>query len=134
MPTLKMRSRDGRRSDEVGAITDHWVGSKGRSADSPGAHHFVTRVTASVPGRVEREHVEGVFRGREVWSTEQVDESHTRIRLDWRTHTHGALFGFVARFMDVGSAHSSVVQTGFSEIEDHIAAARGSSPSRPQSS
>lgn len=30
MPALKMRSRDGRRFDESGAIADHWVYREGR--------------------------------------------------------------------------------------------------------
>ena len=133
MPTMKMRTRDGRRPEELGAIADHWVSSKGR-ADRPGAVHFATRVTASAPGRVENEHIDGCFRGLAVWTSEPVDEGHTRIRMDWQTRTHGILFGLIARFMDVGSMHSSVMRTGFSAMEAHIAAVRESSQSRPQSS
>ena len=133
MPTMKMRTRDGRRPEELGAIADCRVAAMGR-ADRPGAHHFVTQVTASVPGRIESEYIEGGFRGRAVLTTESVDEGHTRIRNDWQAQTHGILMGLLARLMDVGSAHSSTMQKGFSGMEAHIAAVRESSQSRPQSS
>jgi hypothetical protein len=132
MPALKMQSRDGRRFDESGAIADHWVYREGRD-DRPLAH-FVTRVTGSAPGRVERAHIDGCFRGREVWTFEPVDEGHTKIILDWQTRTHGILLGILARPMDLGGRHSRTIQKGFSAMEAHIAAARGSSQPRESSS
>ena len=132
MPIVQMRSRDGRRPEDVGAIIDFRVATKGR-ADRPGAVHFATRVIASVPDRVETEYIEGAFRGRAVLTSEPVDEGHTRIRNDWQTQTHGILMGLMARLMHIERGHSQAMQKGFSGMETHIAAVRTSSPSRPQS-
>lgn len=132
MPTVQMRSRDGRRPEDIGAIVDYRGATMG-GADRPGAVRFATRVTAAVPGRIESEYIEGAFRGRAVLTTESVDEGHTRIRYDWQTRTHGIVMGLLARLMDIEGGHSQAMRKGFRGMEAHIAAVRESEQSRPQS-
>lgn len=132
MPTVQMRSQDGRRPGDIGAIVDYRVAAKGRAA-RPGAVHFTARVTASVPDRIETEFIEGAFRGRSVLTTEPLDEGHTKIRNDWQTQTHGILMGVIARLMDIERGHSQAMQKGFAGLETYIAAVRTSSPSQPPS-
>lgn len=124
-PKVLMRTRDGRRPDEIGAITDFRVNLRG-PADRPGAARFSTRVTASEPGRVVTEYFDGAFRGQATRTTEVVGEGRTRICNDWQGETHGVFMGLMARIVDIGAGHSQVAREGFAALERYIAAQRAS--------
>lgn len=124
-PKVLMRTRDGRRPDEIDAITDYRVNIRG-AADRPGAARFSTRVTASEPGRVVTEYFDGAFRGHATRTTEVVGEGRTRIRNDWQAETHGAFMGLMARIVDIEAGHSRVAREGFAALERYIASRRAS--------
>ena len=131
-PKVRMRTRDGREPNEIGAIMDYRVNTNGR-ADRMGAVRFATRVTDSEPGRVVTEYVDGAFRGQAVLTTESVAEGRTRICNDWQTQTHGPVMGIIARLLDIGAGHSRAVQEGYAGMERYISGRRMTPPIRPTS-
>ena len=128
-PKVRMRTRDGRGPNEIGAIMDFRVNTNGR-ADRAGAVRFATRVTDSEPGRVVTEYVDGAFRGQAVLTTESVAEGGTRICNDWQTQTHGLVMGIIARLTDISAGHSRAMQEGYAGMQSYIAENRRTSPER----
>ena len=52
---------------------------------------------------------DGSFRGESELTFTPVDDTHTRIRMHWRTNPVG-VWGLLLRFFDVEKLHSDVVQ------------------------
>jgi hypothetical protein len=131
-PKVRMRTRDGRGPNEIGAITDHRVNTYGR-ADRPGALRFATRVTQIEPGRVVSEYFDGAFRGQAVLTTESVAEGRTRICNDLQAQTHGPVMWIIARLTDISAGHSRAMQEGYAGMERYISEKRKAAPIRPTS-
>jgi uncharacterized protein YndB with AHSA1/START domain len=118
-PHLRMRQRGDRPPTEIGAVVDITV-----SAQRWATVRFSGRVTAFEPERrLVLDYFEGDFRGTAEWMLSPVDAGHTHVAVRWMTDPHGGM-RLRARFADVPSINSSVMQEGFRAIEQFAAAKR----------
>jgi uncharacterized protein YndB with AHSA1/START domain len=78
---------------------------------------FSGRVTAFEPERrLVLDYFDGDFRGTAEWTLTPVDTGHTHIAVRFTADPHGGM-RLKARFADVPSINSSVMQQGFRGIE-----------------
>ena len=122
-PHLRMRQRGDRPPTEIGAVVDITV-SAGGLAQRWAVVHFSGRVTAFEPERrLVLDYFDGDFRGTAEWMLSPVNAGHTHIAVRWMTDPHGGM-RLRARFADVSSINSSVMQEGFRAIERFAAGKR----------
>jgi uncharacterized protein YndB with AHSA1/START domain len=115
-PFLRMRQRGDRPPTEIGAVVDITVNAGGL-AQRWAAVSFAGRVTAFEPERrLVLDYFDGDFRGTAEWTLSPVDAGHTHIAVRFRADPHGGM-RLKARFADVPSINSSVMQEGFHAIE-----------------
>jgi uncharacterized protein YndB with AHSA1/START domain len=123
-PYLRMRQRGERPPTEIGAVVDITVNGSG-PAGRLATVRFSGRVTAYEPGRrLVLDYFDGDFRGTAEWTLNPVDAGHTHIAVRWMTDPHGGM-RLRARFADVPSINSSVMQEGFRAIERFAARETG---------
>jgi uncharacterized protein YndB with AHSA1/START domain len=115
-PHLRMRQRGDRPPTEIGAIVDITVNAQRWATVS-----FSGRVTAFEPERrLVLDYFDGDFRGTAQWTLSPVDARHTHIAVRFMADPHGGM-RLKARFADVPSINSGVMQEGFRAIERYAA-------------
>jgi uncharacterized protein YndB with AHSA1/START domain len=126
-PYLQMRQRGDRPLTEIGAVVDITVNGGGL-ARRLATVRFSGRVAAVEPERrLVLDYFDGDFRGTQQWTLDPVDAGHTHIAVRWMTDPHGGM-RLRARFADVASINSSVMQEGFRAIERFTAETRAEDP------
>jgi uncharacterized protein YndB with AHSA1/START domain len=122
-PHLRMRQRGDRPPTEIGAIVD--IAISGGGLGQPWATaRFSGRVTAFEPEhRLVLDYFDGDFRGTAEWTLSPAAAGHTHIAVRFRTDPHGGM-RLRARFADVPSINSTVMQKGFRAIERYAAGKR----------
>lgn len=124
LPYLRSRPVGDTSGFEAGAEYDITVNNKGRVDRRAGSSSMRYRIVESEPARRSvSEFVGGGFRGRMETTLESIDAEHTRIRSRWQMDPHG-LMRLFARFVDIPSGHSRVMQEGFRGAERYIASQR----------
>jgi hypothetical protein len=124
LPYLRARALSDASNLGVGDVYDITVNSKGRVDRRAGSAVLRYRIVESEPaGRSVSECVGGDFRGRMETTLEPVDAGRTRIRVRWQMDPHG-LMRLFARFVDLTSGHSTVMQEGFRGMERYVASHR----------
>jgi hypothetical protein len=115
-PSLRMRQRGDRPPTEIGAIVDITI-TGGGLAQRWATVRFPERVTAFEPERrLVLDYFDGDFRGTAEWTLSPAGPGHTHIAVQFRADPHGGM-RLRARFADVPSINSSVMQQGFRAIE-----------------
>jgi uncharacterized protein YndB with AHSA1/START domain len=123
-PYLRMRQRGERPPTEIGAVVDITVSGGGRLAQRWATVRFSGRVTAFEPERrLVLDYFDGDFRGTAEWTLNPVGAERTHIAVRWMTDPHGGM-RLRARFADVPSINSSVMQEGFRAVERFAARKR----------
>jgi hypothetical protein len=116
-PFLRMRQRGDTPPTEVGAVMDFTVTEGGMLGQRWAVARFSGRVTAfEAERRLVLEYFDGDFRGTAEWTLNPVGAGHTHIAVRWMTDPHGGM-RLRARFADVPSINSRVMQEGFRAIE-----------------
>ncbi len=123
-PYLRMRQRGDKPPTEIGAVVDIAVSGGGRLAQRWAKVRFSGRVTAFEPDRrLVLDYFDGDFRGTQEWTLRPVGTGHTHIAVRWMTDPHAGM-RLRARFADVPSINSTVMQEGFRAIERFAAGKR----------
>jgi uncharacterized protein YndB with AHSA1/START domain len=122
-PHLQMRQRGDQPPTEIGAIVDITIGGGGL-AQRWATVRFSGRVTAFEPERrLVLDYFDGDFRGTAEWTLSPAGAGHTHIAVRFMTDPHGGM-RLRARFADVPSINSTVMQKGFQAIERYAAGKR----------
>jgi len=116
-PYLRMRQRGDKPLTQIGAVVDITISGGGRLAQPWATARLSGRVTVYEPERrLVLDYFDGDFRGTAEWTLSPVDAGHTHLAVRWKTDPHGGM-RLRARFADVASVNSSVMQEGFRAIE-----------------
>lgn len=126
LPRLRARVRDQVEYPQVGAVLDVEVSVRPGGVNRRDATKFTERVTAYEPERRIVVTTDGALCGETEITLTPVDETHTRIREDWRANPAG-LWGLLLRFLDVEAHNTTVTQAGFKAMGGYIAANRTTS-------
>jgi uncharacterized protein YndB with AHSA1/START domain len=122
-PYLRMRQRGDRPPTEIGAVVDITVNAGG-PAQRWAAVRFSGRVTAFEPERrLVLDYCDGDLRGTAEWTLRPAAPG-ARTSRRFMADPHGGM-RLKARFADVPSLNSSVMQEGFRAIERFAAENRG---------
>jgi uncharacterized protein YndB with AHSA1/START domain len=120
-PSLRMRQRGDTPPTEIGAVVDITINGGGGLAQRWATVRLSGRVTAFEPERrLVLEYFDGDFRGTAEWTLSPAGPGRTHITVRFMADPHGGL-RLRARFADVPSINSSVMQEGFRAIERHAA-------------
>jgi hypothetical protein len=112
---------------EIGAVVDVTV-TGGELAQRWATVRFPGRVTAfEAERRLVLHYFDGDFRGTAEWTLSPAGAGHTHIAVRFMADPHGGM-RLRARFADVPSINSSVMQEGFRAIEWHAAENRDENP------
>lgn len=122
-PACEGRVRDGSEYPQVGQVLDLKVSGRPGGVDRRDATRFSEQLIAYEPERRLAVTCDGSFRGESELTLTPVDDTHTQLRMHWRTNPVG-LWGLLLRFFDVEELHSSVVQAGFKGMGEYIVAKR----------
>ena len=119
-PQMRMRQVGDLPITEIGGLIEFVVWSRVRLGRDRETSRFTARVVGKDGGRELTLRVfDGDFRGVESWTFDPVDDCHTRVALHWSMKPHGRI-RLLARFVDVGAAHSKVVQEGLGAVGAYV--------------
>jgi len=122
-PDLRMRQRGDQPPTEIGAVVDITVNS-GQLPQRWAMVRFSGRVIDFEPERrLVLDYFDGDFRGTAEWTLSPADAGYTHIAVRFMTDPHGGM-RLRARFADVPSINSAVMQKGFRAIERYAAGKR----------
>lgn len=127
-PYLRIRLKGEVPEGLVGAMFEIAANEKGDLA-SRRTSHFTGRVREAVEDRrMVLDYVAGDFRGTGEWTLEPSESGGTHLKMRWRADPRGLTRWSVSWFVDVGAAHSEVMQRGFEQLESYLRAPRIEGP------
>jgi len=113
MPLWQGKPRGDNTIIQRGSVIDIRVNHKGPAKFAAKATEFVEDKLVNV------EFFEGDFIGTGEWTFEPID-GKTKVRFRWKVRTNGLLTTLVALFINMGKAHSEVMQEGFKSLNRHL--------------
>jgi len=112
MPHWESKLRGETPIDRVGAVFD--ISIHGR-----GTPRFSGKITKIVEGELIEVEFGGDFVGTGTWTFEPVDRG-TRVRYRWAVKPRRLSFVLLSPFIDMGKAHSDVMQKGFKALGNYL--------------
>ena len=113
MPLWQAKPRGDDTIIQKGSVVDIRVNHKGPAKFAARATEFVEDKLVNV------EFFEGDFIGTGEWTFEPID-GKTKVRFRWKVKTNGLLTTLVALFINMGKAHSEVMQEGFKSLNRYL--------------
>ncbi len=114
VPHWKAELRENASYGQVGSIIDITVRRPGKKI------RLTSKTTEIIENQLIRvKFIEGDLVGDGEWTFEPVNDK-TKIRFRYRARTNNLLFKLISRLIDIGKAHSEVMQAGFEGLNKYL--------------